>query len=182
MPASVPSEPWHSFLNDVDALLHREVLLHCLGGFVIAQIYALPRPTVDVDTLVIVPGEESKNLISNAGKGSELHRKYKVYLDLVTVADAPENYEARLTEMFVGAYQHLHLFALDPYDLALAKLGRNSERDREDVLRLARKTPFELDLLKQRYEEELRPYIANQQRNDLTVELWMEMIAEDRGQ
>jgi len=43
----------------------------------------------------------------------------------VTVATYPENYEQRLTEVFSGACQHIHLFALDPYDLVLAQLERN---------------------------------------------------------
>ena len=29
-------------------------------------------------------------------------------------------------------------------------------------------------VLKQRYEKELRPYLANEQRHDLTLKLWLE--------
>jgi hypothetical protein len=36
----------------------------------------------------------------------------------LAVAHVPEHYEDRLTEMFPGAFKHLQLFALDPYDLA----------------------------------------------------------------
>jgi hypothetical protein len=40
--------------------------------------------------------------------------------------------------MFPDAtWTHLRLFALDPVDLALSKLERNSDRDREDVVGLA---------------------------------------------
>jgi hypothetical protein len=45
----------------------------------------------------------------------------------------PEDYEERLTEMFPGAYEHLRSCARDPYDLALSKLERNIQRDRDDV-------------------------------------------------
>jgi hypothetical protein len=179
MPVNTPSEPWHSFLSEIDEFLSQEVCLHCLGGFVIAQIYGLPRPTIDVDTLVIIPNDQSPSLMEKAGKGSELEKKHKVYLDFVTVCAAPEDYETRLRDMFPGIYKHLRLSALDPYDLALAKIGRNSERDREDVLRLARKVPFDLNVLMTRYQKELRAYV-NQPREDLTLEFWIEMIEEDR--
>jgi len=54
--------------------------------------------------------------------------KHKIYLDYVGVAKVPEDYEDRLTEMFPGAYRHLRICALDPYDLALSKLERNIQR------------------------------------------------------
>ena len=73
------------------------------------------------------------------------------------------------------------LFALDPYDLALAKLERNIQRDRDDVKHFARTTPFDLDLLKDRYEKELRPCLANPSREDLTLRLWIEAIEEGRS-
>jgi len=60
--------------------------------------------------------------------------------------------ENRLTEMFPGAYKHLRICALDPYDLALSKLERNSQRDRDDVKHLAHSIPLGLKILKERYE------------------------------
>jgi len=45
-----------------------------------------------------------------------------VYLDHLGAAKVPEDHEARLTEIFLGAYEHLRICALDPYDLALSKL------------------------------------------------------------
>ena len=35
--------------------------------------------------------------------------------------------------MFPGTFKHLRLFACDPYDVALSKLERNIQRDRDDV-------------------------------------------------
>ncbi|HEX7289303.1 MAG TPA: DUF6036 family nucleotidyltransferase [Candidatus Angelobacter sp.] len=181
MPHNTPLEPWHSFLSEIDEFLSQEVCLHCLGGFVVTELYGLPRPTVDIDTLAITPDDQSASLMQKAGRGSALEKKHKVYLDFVTVCTPPEDYETRLSEMFPGVYTNLRLLALDPYDLALAKIGRNNERDREDVLRLAKKIPFDLDVLKERYEKELRLYV-NQEREDLTLQLWIEMIEEDRQQ
>lgn len=71
--------------------------------------------------------------------------------------------------------------ALDPYDLALTKLERNIERDRNDIRYLARTVPFDLALLRGRYLTEQRPYLGNPTREDLTLQLWMEAIEEDRA-
>ena len=112
--------------------------------------------------------------------GSKLHRKYKVYLDFVGVARLPENYEERLTEIFPGNFRRLRLLALDPYDIALSKIERNIQRDRDDVKYLANVVPLDLDILKDRYEQELRPILGNPRREDLTLKLWIEAIEEER--
>lgn len=174
-------KPWRSFLAKIDESLQEDVVLHCLGGFVVTTLYGLVRSTADVDVITIAPGSAGKKLLGLAGKGSELHRKYGVYLDLVAIASVPEDYEQRLSEMFPGSFQHLRLFACDPYDIALAKLERNIQRDRDDIKYLARSIPFDLATLKQRYEIELRPILGNPEREDLTLHLWMEAIEEERG-
>jgi hypothetical protein len=70
--------------------------------------------------------------------------------------------------------------ALDSYDLVLSKLERNSQKDRDDVRFLARRVPFDLDLLQTRYATELRFQLGVPERGDLTMRLWLEMIREDR--
>jgi hypothetical protein len=97
-----------------------------MGGFVVTLLYGLPRATSDLDVLLIAPREQRATLLELGVRGGALHRKYKIYLDYVTVATVPEDYEDRLTEMFPGAYEHLRICALDPYDLALSKLERNN--------------------------------------------------------
>jgi hypothetical protein len=174
-------EPWASFLSQVDSGLSENVELHCLGGFVVTALYGLARSTADVDVLAAVKRSALNRLIDLAGKGSELHRKHGIYLDFVTVATVPEDYDQRLTEMFPGAFRHLRLLAFDPYDLALAKLERNSQRDRDDVKYLARTIPFDLDVLQDRYLKELRPLLGIPEREDLTMRLWVEAIEEDRS-
>ncbi len=181
MPPEQPPEPWGSFLAELDARAGAETELHCLGGFAAAMLYGLPRPTADVDVITTVPGEAAARLLELAGRGSALHRRHGVYLDFVTVATVPEDYDRRLVEIFPGAFERLRMFALDPYDLALAKLERNSQRDRDDVKFLARAVPLDLGVLRARYEKELRPYLGNPRREDLTLRLWEEAIGEGRG-
>jgi hypothetical protein len=169
-----PTEPWRSFFAEVDGRLSEDVYLHCCGGFVVTQLYGVARTTSDVDFLSVVPNVQ-RDLIEIAGKGSRLHQKYKVYLDAVTVATPPENYEERLVPMYAGAWVHLRLEALEAHDLALSKLERNIERDRDDVQQLARAGHLKPEILRERYYNELRPnLLAHEARHDLTLQLWLE--------
>jgi hypothetical protein len=176
MPPDFPPEPWGSFLQELDAALPQPIELHCLGGFVMTMLYGLARPTADVDYLAIAPLDQLPLVERSAGRGSELHRKYGLYLQRVGVATVPENYADRLSELFPVAFERLRLLGLDPYDLALSKIERNTQRDRDDVRYLARRIPLHPDMLVQRYKEELRPNLLNPEREDLTLKLWIEAI------
>lgn len=103
MPPERIPEPWSSFLSEIDAGLSEEVEFHCLGGFVVTVVYGFERPTAEVDVLAVVPQGEIERLLGLAGKASALHRKHGLYLDLMTVATAPEDYEQRLVEVAAGA-------------------------------------------------------------------------------
>jgi hypothetical protein len=177
MSDAVLTEPWRSFLQDVDALLDRPTELHCLGGFVIAELYDFERVTADVD-VIVVRGEEPSKLAAMAGQGSELHRRHKVYLDIVTVAQWPDNYETRLLDLVPGTFRNLRLKALERHDLVLAKLTRNIDRDREDIKRLALGPGLDPEVRRERYQSELRWQLGRPDREDTTLDLWLEMIAE----
>jgi hypothetical protein len=103
LPIEEPPEPWRSFFAEVDSHLREDVQLHCCGGFVVTQVYGVAGATSDVDFLSVVPDVRAE-LTEIAGKGSALHQKHNVYLDAVTVAIPPENYEERLAPMFPGAW------------------------------------------------------------------------------
>ena len=172
-----PVEPWRSFLRDLDGLLKGSVELRCLGGFVVTQQYGIGRETADIDFLAVIAQSPEDDIQSLAGLGSKLHRKYRLYMQYVGIATIPADYAARMTRMFPSApWKRLSLFALDATDIALSKLERNADRDREDVVRLARAGLIEPDVLKQRYLEELRPYLLSKLPwHDKTLELWLEM-------
>jgi hypothetical protein len=172
-----PVEPWRSFLADLDGLLKGPVELRCLGGFVVTQHYGIGRETSDIDFLSIVAQSPEDDIETLAGLGSKLHRKYRLYMQYVGIATPPADYASRLIRMFPSApWQRLKLFGLEATDIALAKLERNAERDREDFLRLAQAGYIDREILKDRYHEELRPYLLNKiSWHDKTLELWLEM-------
>jgi hypothetical protein len=175
-------EPWRSFLREIDGIAKEEVQMKYMGEFVVTQLYGFSRPTSDIDTLSITPVEVAGVIRELGGRGGPLHAKYKLYLDFVTVGCVPESYEERLTEMYRGAFAHLRLVALDPYDIDLSKLERNIQRDRDDIRHLARVIPFDLAALRERYQKELRWQLGNPTREDLTLQLWIEAIQEGRNQ
>ena len=111
---SIP-EPWFSFLSEIDDSLTEPTRFHCLGGFVVTTLYGSPRATSDVDVIAFIPRDGNRSLFELAGKGSPLHKKYRVYLDPVTLAKVPIDHDERLTEMFARTFKNLTLLALDPY-------------------------------------------------------------------
>ena len=178
MPSATPSElphPWRAFLADVDGQLPRPIEIHCLGGFVAAFYYDQPRPTNDLDYIEVIPHDAMATLQEIAGTDSALAKKHRVHVQHVGVASLPESYSQRLTERFPGQFRRLRLFALDPHDLALSKLTRNSPVDRADVAQMAQAVPLDAKVLRVRYQRELRPIIiGDSDQHDRTLEMWIE--------
>jgi hypothetical protein len=167
-------------LAALDQELTQDTELHCMGGFVLAEHYGLVRPTGDVDVLEST-GTDKATIVRLAGRGSPLHKRHRVHIDIVTVADVPDDYDTRLVTMDIEGLTRLRLKAFERHDLVLAKLCRNIDRDREDVVALARGPGLDVNVLRQRYQKELRPKLGRPDREDLTMRLWIEMIEELRG-
>jgi len=178
MPRREPAEPWRSLLGEVDRAADGDIELHCIGGFVLEAAFGLSRTTGDLDFLSVAPPDEAGFIERLAGRNSPLHKKYKVYLQHVTVLAAwPEDYEQRLIELFPRCFSHLRLFALEPHDLALTKLERNWELDRSDLVLMAKAGLIDAAILRERYYREMRPYLGSPDRHDLTIELWVEIVS-----
>lgn len=67
------------------------------------------------------------------GSDSEIDRRHGIHFHRVTIAELPEGYASRLVELTPRGFKRLRLRALEVHDVVLAKLGRNSARDRGDV-------------------------------------------------
>ena len=166
---------WRDFLEAVDEQLEVPVILHCIGGFVVEAVYEIPRKTGDLDYISIDPGGAFQALEKIAGQQSELAQKHKLYLQMVSVEDYPDDYEKRLRKLDLGL-KMLQLLVPDPYDLILTKLARNFGKDREDVKALAQLQNLSFSIFRKRYEEEMKPWIANVKKHDLTLQLWKEFF------
>ena len=167
---------WKLFLEAVDKQLETPVTLHCIGGFVVEVVHKILRTTGDLDYISIRPCGAFQTLEELAGKQSKLARKHKLYLEqVVGLADYPDDYEKRLRELDLGL-KMLHLFVPEPYDLILTKLARNFGKDRDDVKELAQLQNLSFAIFSRRYEKEMKPWIANAEMHDLTVQLWKEFF------
>ena len=166
-------EPWLSFFRDVDRGLTRSVEIHCLGAFVMAVLWGLPRPTGDVDFIEVEPRQASDELLRLAGEDSPIARKHRIHLQRVAIAEFPADYASRLIDLDPQGLTRLSLRAFEVHDLVLAKLGRNSPKDRHDVQFLVANGALDPSVLKERYETELRPYVLNEPRHSLTISLWL---------
>ena len=173
MPNPIP-EPWTSFLRDVDRALREPVEIHCLGGFALAVLWDLPRPTGDIDLIEVRPSIAGEELLHIAGEGSTLAKEHRLCLQRVTIAEYPESYEERLIDITPRVMHQLTLKVLEVHDVILAKLSRNSPRDRADVEFLVKKGALDRQLLMERFDAELRPHLLNEARDALTLELWLD--------
>jgi hypothetical protein len=78
-------------------------------------------------------------------------------------------------------FRHLHLKALNPYDVVLTNVNRDSERDVGDFLYLADTIPLDVDILKRRYQEALRPYLfGDLRRVDMALDAWVDRLEQRR--
>lgn len=170
------SAAWREFLHDIDKALGEPVVVHCLGGFAMTVQYGVPRSTGDLDYIETVPNYGGAVLEAIAGEGTELSRKHGFKVERAGgVANLPESYQDRVIEVFPEAFRNLRLFVLEPHDLALSKLSRNSPVDQADVEFLAKSGRLKPDTLRQRYVEEFRPNaIGDLDRDDRTLALWIE--------
>lgn len=166
--------PWREFLEDLDNLLFAHIDLHCIGGFAAAAMYGLPRSTNDLD-YIYFESNSAPDLESIAGEGSPLAKKHKVFVHHVTIAACPEDYDRRLKELLPNKFKNIRLLVLDPYDLVLSKLSRNSGKDREDVKYLAQTQHLDAEILRERYNKELKQnLIGPSERGDNTLKFWIE--------
>ncbi len=166
---------WGDFLHEIDACLQEKVELHCFGGFGLLVHGALSRPTADIDCLAIVPNHLSKHILELAGRGSPLASRHGLYLQQVGIADHPDDYEDRLQPVAPELFRHLRVFVLDVHDIVIAKMARHGPKDRADLADLGVLDP---EVLRERYENNLRPYLATPETYDLTLRLWADEILE----
>ena len=167
--------PWKDFLSEIDKALEEPLELHCIGGFALVFYYGIPRTTGDIDYHKAVPTDV--NLDDMAGYGSPLHRKYKIYLQRVTVTTMPEEYEERLSELAKGQFKRLRLLVPDPYDYILSKLQRATLKDSDDASYLFGSKKLKGEILRERYHKKLRDYLIGPlEQHDGTLERWIEIF------
>ena len=139
------------FLEAIDAALDEPTRLIVIGGTAAALHYGVKFPTRDIDTW---------NAIS-AGLATAVENAVrKTGLDVPVarsgVADAPEGMEERL-EPVLTHLGRLKVFVPERHDLALMKMLRANQHDLDVIAEMHGHSPLHLDVLVQRYEDEMDP-------------------------
>ena len=172
-------EPWVAFLTDLDRALESPVTIHCIGGFALSTLVDMPRPTGDIDFIEVLPEHGRAQLLSVGDKDSNLAEKHSLFLQDVGIADAPYDYENRLIDVTPAGLDRLGLRVLDPYDLILTKAQRGVTKDIEDARLLVEQLSLDKDVLWDRFEKKLWPYLAvAPEKTKLTVRIWLEELFE----
>jgi hypothetical protein len=91
-----------------DRELTQDTELQCMGGFVLAEYYGLVRATADVDVLESA-GTDKATIALLAGRGSPLHKRHRVYIDIVTVGDLPDDYDLTNLDLALAAPRQFHV-------------------------------------------------------------------------
>lgn len=90
----------------------------------------------------------------------------------------PEPWHAFLAALDAALTQEVSLHRIGGFVLTACY---EMKRPTADVKHLVKTVPLDLQRLKQRYEEELRPaFVGNADRADATMKLWLEAFSELR--
>jgi len=144
-------------------------------------LWELPRQTGDVDFIEIHPSGANDDLLRVAGEGSDLAKRFQLKFQRVHIAEYPEGYGSRLVDITPRSFRRLRLMAFEIHDLVLAKVARFAPHDRDDIDFLVRKCALDREVLKRRYEEELRPYVLNETRYAVNLKLCLEELLGESG-
>ncbi len=151
-----PRDDVMSFLKVLEQQLepNRQVELYVGGGAAILLAYDGTLATVDVDFI----GQKSGLLLEMSkllGKGSETHRKTKLYFDVVPPGLFPSDlgWRNRTIRIDLPQLRNIRLRVLEIHDLIISKLKRFSGKDRRDVRALCNRPEIDIHILRARYRE-----------------------------
>jgi hypothetical protein len=139
------------FLEAVDIALPAPVEVIVIGGTAAALHYGVRRATHDIDTWTTVQGT-----LAAAAEKARAATGLNVPLQKSGVADAPFEFESRL-ERVLPNLSRLKVFVPEKHDLVLMKTVRCYEHDLEAIAEIHAHSPLKLDVLVQRFVEEMTP-------------------------
>ncbi len=141
--------------------LNRPLVAYLAGGMAV-HLYTANRVTTDVDAefsaRVLIPNDLAVEIVLEDGSPQV------VYLDTnynSTFALMHEDYQDDAIPIDFGL-EHIHVHVLSPVDLAVSKIARLAENDREDIWELVRLGLTTADEIEQRARSALVAYVGGQ--------------------
>ena len=146
------------FLRAVDRALKRRATIIVIGGGAAAIKYRIDDPTTDIDTFNAL-GADLRRAIEAARKATGLPMPF----EQSGVADGPYDFEDRLLRA-LPSLMRLTVVVPERHDLALMKTVRGDQADFAKLEAIHERTPFDLSVLLQRYEEEMSHVVIGPRR------------------
>lgn len=169
----LPAE-WNHYLAEIGKHILIPVEVHCIGGFAAMGRYGARFAAKEIHYVATVPPRGVETLRILGGEDSEMARRHGLSLQFSGNAEYIEDYERRLEPIFSGRFGNLRLYAMEAHDLVLAALDSRHAADLAVMGYLVRSRFLKKRVLKRRYKEGLRPYVAQPQRLDRIVQGWLE--------
>jgi hypothetical protein len=146
------------FLRAVDKALKRRATIIVIGGGAAALKYGIDDSTTDIDTFNAL-GAELRRAIEAAREATGMPMPF----GQSGVADGPYGFEDRLLRA-LPSLKRLTVVVPERHDLALMKTVRGDQADFAKLRAIHERTPFDLSLLLQRYEEEMSHVVIDPRR------------------
>lgn len=170
-------------LDKIDATLQGSyngppIEMYIAGG-VAVNYYIGSRYTMDVDAVYshrILLDFES--LVQTSEDGTLLYFDSN-YNDTFSLMHENYQEDAILWEGINNKNRLIIAKVLAPVDLAISKISRNGDQDREDILSLAREGLFTAGALEARALEALKYFVGNIERDRHTIELICNQIRDE---
>jgi hypothetical protein len=154
-----------------------------LAGGAAMHYYTGSRTTEDVDAVfsarVLLPDDLDAYYVDASGSHRLLYfdRQYNDTLGLVHEDARDDSIPIVLPGVDPGV---LEVRALAPVDIAVSKIGRFEEHDREDIVTLARRALISERAVRRRAEEALSYYVGNPDRTRTSLQLAIDLIRANR--
>jgi Nucleotidyltransferase of unknown function (DUF6036) len=144
------------FVRAIDANLAEPASILVIGGAAAVLGYGATRPTDDIDTFHVVQPE-----IRRAVEAARAATRLNIPVSFAAVAEAPYDFEDRLTPLTDLGLTRLTVVVPERHDLALMKMLRGYQHDIEVIEQIHQRQPLSLDVLRSRFGSEMSHVLAD---------------------
>ena len=159
------------FLQKTDEFITAECELIVIGGAAASLAYGATRTTTDID-LATEPPQHLLTALELASKATGI----SIPVSYVGLHEPPYAFEDRLTMLKNPAFNKLHLCVPERHDLALMKMVRGYENDIQTIEEIHQTYPLELDILIERFMDEMTQVSGNPRYIRLNFLLMVEAL------
>ncbi len=163
------------FFIDLDArwkeVGSERIRLHLIGSTALMLQADYTRGTKDSDVIETaqLEGEVREKLLALAGKDTAIHRRHRIYLDIVA-SGLPFLPQSPVWHAVAGlntTLQHFEIVVLDVVDVVVTKLKRFDANDVSDIEAMAERDRVPHDALVERFLSAVDAYSMDARASDL---------------